>query len=109
MDINTGPLHETMRIAGERVRGTDDRIAVRNPWNGKTVGTVPCAGPDDVERALVTARGYRARLTRAQRAEILERAAALVVARSGADSNYNVTLRWHKEKDKPEEAAEKKE
>jgi len=82
MDINTGPLHETMRIAGERVRGTDDRIAVRNPWNGKTVGTVPCAGPDDVERALVTARGYRARLTRAQRAEILERAAALVVARS---------------------------
>ncbi|HOA94987.1 MAG TPA: phosphonoacetaldehyde dehydrogenase [Quisquiliibacterium sp.] len=71
-----------MRIAGERVRGTDDRIAVRNPWNGKTVGTVPCAGPDDVERALVTARGYRARLTRAQRAEILERAAALVVARS---------------------------
>ncbi len=82
MDINTGPLHETMRIAGERVHGTDDRIAVCNPWNGKTVGTVPCAGPDDVERALVTARGYRARLTRAQRAEILERAAALVVARS---------------------------
>ncbi|HPA89649.1 MAG TPA: phosphonoacetaldehyde dehydrogenase [Quisquiliibacterium sp.] len=71
-----------MRIAGERVHGTDDRIAVCNPWNGKTVGTVPCAGPDDVERALVTARGYRARLTRAQRAEILERAAALVVARS---------------------------
>ena len=82
MDINTGPLHETMRIAGERVHGTDDRIAVCNPWNGETVGTVPCAGPDDVERALATARGYRARLTRAQRAEILERAAALVVARS---------------------------
>ncbi len=82
MNGNISPLREAMRIAGERAHGTGECIEVRNPWNGEVIGTVPCAGLEDIERALVAARDYRARLSRAQRAEILERTAALVVARS---------------------------
>jgi putative phosphonoacetaldehyde dehydrogenase len=72
--------NESMRIAGERVRGAGRCIEVRDPWSGETVGTVPKAERDDVVRALTVARRYRATLSRAQRAEILERAAALVAS-----------------------------
>jgi putative phosphonoacetaldehyde dehydrogenase len=77
--------HESMRIAGEKVgggRGGAGRIDVFNPYNGKLVGSVPKATVDEVRRAFEIARGYRARLSRFERATILERAAALVRARS---------------------------
>ena len=71
----------TMRIAGERV-GSDRVIEVRNPYTGDIVGTVPKATVDDVRRAFSIAKGYRAKLTRYQRYEIMRKAAALIRART---------------------------
>jgi acyl-CoA reductase-like NAD-dependent aldehyde dehydrogenase len=54
---------------------------VRSPWSGDVVGRVPLAGPDDVERALATARGavgVMARLPAHERSDILRQAAAAV-------------------------------
>jgi glyceraldehyde-3-phosphate dehydrogenase (NADP+) len=53
-------------------------VEVRSPWSGDVVGSVPLAGPDDVERALATAdRAARemAGLPAHERAAILHRAA----------------------------------
>ncbi len=54
-------------------------MEVRDPWTGQLAGTVPSATVDDVREAFDVARRYRPTLSRAQRAEILERAAATVV------------------------------
>ena len=54
-------------------------MEVRDPWTGQLAGTVPSATVDDVREAFEVARRYRPTLSRAQRAEILERAAATVV------------------------------
>jgi putative phosphonoacetaldehyde dehydrogenase len=75
-----------MRIAGREVGG-DRVIEVRNPYSGALVGTVPCATVEDIRSAFAIARGYRATLTRFQRAEILDRAAALIRAHSDAISD----------------------
>src|SRR4051812_23958616 len=74
-----------MRLAGETV-GTDrtgDRaIEVRDPYSGRVVGVVPKATIAEVRRALDIARGYRATLSRYERARILDTAAALVRERT---------------------------
>jgi phosphonoacetaldehyde dehydrogenase len=76
-------LVESLRIAGERVAARDGRaIEVRNPYTLALVGTVPKAGVSQVYEALEIARAYRARLTRAERAAILTRAAAMVRERA---------------------------
>ena len=70
-----------MRIAGQEVGG--DRVSeVRNPYTGAVVGTVPCATIEDVRGAFAIARGYRAKLTRFERSEILARAVELMRARA---------------------------
>ena len=46
-------------------------------------GTVPRASVNDVKRAFAIAKGYKARLTRYERAAVLNKAAALVRARVG--------------------------
>jgi len=77
---------EALRIAGEKIgadRGGDRVIEVRNPFTRAVVGTVPKATPEEVRRALAVAAGWRGRLTRAERAGILNRAAAAVRARAG--------------------------
>ncbi len=77
---------EALRIAGAKVgadRGGDRVIEVRNPFTRAVVGTVPKATPEEVRRALAIAAGWRSRLTRAERAGILNRAAAAVRARAG--------------------------
>ena len=74
------PIHETLRIAGEKVP-RDRVIEVRHPFNGALVGTVPKATLEDVKRALSIARGYRARLTRHERYTILMKAGASIAAR----------------------------
>jgi aldehyde dehydrogenase (NAD+) len=79
--MNAKAEFSTMRIAGERV-GNPRFIEVRNPYTGDVVGTVPKATVDDVRRALSIARGYRAKLTRYQRYEIMHKAAALIRART---------------------------
>lgn len=79
-------LHETMRIAGERVGGTRV-IDVHNPYTGARVGTVPKATVDDIRRAFAIAKGYRSQLTRHDRYRILHRAAELIRARGDAISD----------------------
>ena len=74
-------LRESMRIDGRRHDGDGRVIEVFNPYSGKCVGTVPKASVEDVRRALAVAQAYRPTLSRADRAGILERAAAIVDAR----------------------------
>ena len=76
---------ESMRIAGEKVgggRSVARAIAVFDPYSGKRIGSVPKATIEEVRRAFAIARGYRARLSRFERAKILDRAAELVRART---------------------------
>ena len=83
--IDDAPRHEAMRLAGERI-GAERRghrsIAVHNPYTGAVVGTVPKATVDEVRRAFAIAHAFKARLTRYERAGILNRAAALVRERT---------------------------
>lgn len=72
---------EALRIDGTKI--TRDRvIEVRNPYDGKLVGTVPKATLDDVRQAYAVAQAYRSTLTRFERANILNKAAALLRART---------------------------
>ena len=73
------PLRQKMRIAGALVGG-ERTLDVRNPYTGALVGTVPKATVDDVRRAFVIARGYRAKLTRHDRYRICYRAAEILRA-----------------------------
>jgi putative phosphonoacetaldehyde dehydrogenase len=79
---------EALRIAGEKI-GADDRpperrIAVHNPYTGAVVGSVPKATLAEVDQAYAAAQAYRATLSRFERANILNRAAALVRERVAA-------------------------
>ncbi|QHE90874.1 phosphonoacetaldehyde dehydrogenase [Pandoraea fibrosis] len=72
---------EALRIGGEKV--TRERIIeVFNPYSGDLVGTVPKASLDDVRRAFSIAKQYRSTLTRFERANILDKAAALLRERT---------------------------
>jgi putative phosphonoacetaldehyde dehydrogenase len=53
-------------------------IEVRYPFTGEVVGTVRKATVDDVRRAFAEARAYRPKLTRYERATIMQKAAALL-------------------------------
>lgn len=72
---------EAMRIAGERVQ-RDRTIDVFNPYTEKLIGTIPMATVEDVRHAIGVARAYKSKLTRYERAAILNRAAALVKSRT---------------------------
>ena len=76
-----------MRLAGATV-GTDRAgercITVHNPFTGAAVGSVPKATLAEVRQAFEIAKSYRPRLTRFERAAILNRCAALVRERSAA-------------------------
>jgi aldehyde dehydrogenase (NAD+) len=72
-------LDEAMRIGGERVH-TDAVLEVSNPYTTEMIGSVPSASASDVSRAIEIARAYRSTLSRAERAAILLRTAALVTA-----------------------------
>ena len=78
---------EALRIAGEKVgtdRGGERVIRVYNPYSGELVGTVPKATLDEVCRALDIAGQYKAQLSRFERSNILNTAAALVRERAAA-------------------------
>jgi putative phosphonoacetaldehyde dehydrogenase len=75
--------HEGFRLAGQVVgAGRPERIEVRNPFTGAVVATVPKATLAEVRRAYDIAKAYRARLTRFERANILNQAAAAVRSRT---------------------------
>ena len=72
-------LNESLRLAGQKVAATDGRtFEVRNPFTREVVGTVPKASLAQVREAFEIARAYKATLSRAERAAILNRASALV-------------------------------
>ncbi len=81
MNIQSKPAaairHESMRIAGKRV-DLDERIEVRNPYNGAVVGTVPAARGEHVRAAFAKAAAYKPKLTRYERQQILLRTAELL-------------------------------
>ena len=73
-----------MLIGGKPVR-TASRVAVRLPYDGSEVGYVFAAGEAEVEAAVAAAAGMRRemrRLTLAERATILQKAASLLAARA---------------------------
>ncbi len=71
---------EAMRIGGENVH-TDRVIEVFNPYTQQLIGTVPKAKVEDIRRAFSIARAYKPKLTRYERAAILNRAAAIIRSR----------------------------
>ena len=76
---------EAMRIAGEKVgaeRSGARTIEVFNPYTRQRVGSVPKATLEEVRRAFAIARGYKARLTRFERANVLNKTAAAVRSRT---------------------------
>jgi len=74
-----------MRIAGETVgadRRGDRAIVVHNPFTRAPIASVPKASLAEVRQAFDIAKAYRPRLTRFERANILNTCGALVRARS---------------------------
>jgi putative phosphonoacetaldehyde dehydrogenase len=70
---------DQMRIAGRRVgEGRDRVIEVFNPYTGERIGTVPKATLEEVRQAFAIAHDFQPRLSRSDRAGILQKAAALV-------------------------------
>ena len=76
MNANFKPSvrREAMRIAGKPVH-TDDAVAVLNPYDGATVGTVPAARAEHVREAFAKARAFKPALTRYERQQILQKTA----------------------------------
>jgi phosphonoacetaldehyde dehydrogenase len=56
-------------------------LEVRYPFNNEVVGTVPMATVDDIRKAFAAARAYRPRLTRYERANLMQKAAGLLRGR----------------------------
>jgi putative phosphonoacetaldehyde dehydrogenase len=78
---------ESLRIAGEKVgadRRGDRMIEVFNPYTEAVIGSVPKATLEEVRRAIAIGHAYRPKLTRFERANILNKAAALVRERTQA-------------------------
>ena len=69
------------RAAKQRV------IEVTYPYTGEVVGTVPKATVEEVRKAFATARAYKPKLTRYERATIMQKAAALLRTRVEDASN----------------------
>jgi putative phosphonoacetaldehyde dehydrogenase len=85
--MNARELHrEAMRIGGERVH-RDRVIEVFNPYTEQLIGTVPKATLEDVRRAFAIAKGFKSKLTRFDRAAILNKAAAIVRNRTEEFAN----------------------
>jgi phosphonoacetaldehyde dehydrogenase len=72
---------DAMRIAGRQVGAGREQaraIQVFNPFTTECIGTVPKATIEEVRKALAIAHAYQPRLTRYERAAILNKAAAIV-------------------------------
>jgi len=62
-------------------------IEIRNPYDGEVVGTVPKATVAEVRKAITRAHGYKSKLTRYERATLMQRAAALLRERTAQASD----------------------
>lgn len=75
---------DAMRLAGRKIgagRSGERAIEVFNPYTGQRIGTVPKATLEEVRQAFATAHACQPRLTRYERAAILQRAAAIIGSR----------------------------
>ena len=82
MSEQAPPLHdEGSRVAGRRLLG-GRRVELRNPHDGRPLAVLSLAVEADALRALHHAAGYRARLSRHRRSQILLAAASALDARS---------------------------
>ena len=82
--IVNGELGALRILGGKRGAGRKPEIEVRNPHTGDRLGAVPCAGEDEVRAAVDWAMAYRPKLSRHDRAQILERCAAMIRERREA-------------------------
>ena len=71
-------MNKKMYIAGKEATA-DKTLDVINPYNNKTVATVPAASKDQVNQAFKTAANYQPKLTRYERQQILQKTADLLV------------------------------
>ncbi len=79
---------DAMRIAGAKIgAGRERHIVVSNPYTGQPIGTVPKATLDEVRAVYATAHAYQPKLTRFERAAILNRAAAIISTRIAEIAN----------------------
>ena len=78
--------HEPMRIAGKKV-DADDVIDVHYPYTDQVIGTVPAGGAKHARMAIEAAAGFKSKLTRYERQQILFKTADLLVARKEEISN----------------------
>jgi putative phosphonoacetaldehyde dehydrogenase len=70
---------DAMRIDGKKVgAGRDRAIEVFNPFTNERIGTVPKATLEEVRQAYETAHAFQPKLTRYERAAILNKAAAII-------------------------------
>ena len=98
MAVNTGDRSQTEQ---RREPGSVPKavIEVRYPFTGEVVGTVPKATVDDVRKAFAAARAYKPKLTRYQRASIMQRAAELLRGRAEQASDLITRESWLSKKD----------
>ena len=78
-------LNHGMRLAGEKIgmdRGGDRCIRVFNPFTNAHIASVPKATLAEVGQAFAIAKAYQPKLTRFERANILNKTAALVRERT---------------------------
>jgi phosphonoacetaldehyde dehydrogenase len=78
---NDAMRSESLRIAGEKVAAAQT-FEVRSPFTREVVGTVPKASLAQVRQAFETALAYKPRLSRFERSNILNKAAAAVRERT---------------------------
>jgi len=83
--MNDSAPNHGMRLAGEKLgtdRGGERCIRVHNPFTNEHIASVPKATVAEVRRAFAIAKAYRSTLTRFERANILNKTAALVRERT---------------------------
>lgn len=72
-------MNTSCYVAGKAVSGPS--FTVKSPFTNQPLGTVATAGRDDSEEAIVAALGFRDRLSRYDRSQVLERTRQLVSER----------------------------
>ena len=83
-------ITEHMRIGGKKV-GAEETVPVHYPYTNAIIGTVPAGRAEHAARAFEIAAGFKPKLTRYERQQILFRAADLIRQRRDALANL-ITL-----------------
>ena len=73
-------IKESMRIGGRKV-DTEAQVPVHYPYTNEVIGTVPAGRAEHAAEAFRIARGYKPKLTRYERQQILFRTAELIRSR----------------------------